>query len=690
MAKRNNDEFMATARRRFAEAAEQEAQIRQEARFDVRFATGDQWDAATKAERELAKRPALIFNRLPTFVSQVSNEARQNKPSIRFAPVDDNADKDTAKVYEGLARHIQYASKADIAYETAIEHSAMGGFGYFRLLTDYEADSSFEQEVRFAPVVDPFAVYGVVIPRCFRRAPRWAFVVEDLTKEEFEAQYPDSELVSVGFEDGAARAPGWVTSESVRIAEYWWIDAKPRTLQLLSTGEVVYRDQYEELPPGIAVEKSRQVQVDTVHFAKLNGVEVLPGTETVWAGSVIPIFAVLGRQVITDGRPELFSLVRFMRDPQRLVNFYKSGIAEQIGLASRAPWVGAEGQFEGYEEQWRTANTRNHAYLSYRPVALHGQPVAPPQRQSFEPPIAALSAAAAQEVDDLKAIAGIFDASLGAQGNETSGIAITRRQQQSGLTNLHFIDNLHRAQEEAGKELAAVIPRVYDTERQVRIIGEDEEERVVRVNAQYVDERGKEHHYNLSAGKYDVTVSSGPSYTTKRQEAFEMLTKFAQSYPQLLQIGGDIIFRNSDTPGADELAERLKRQLPPELLADDDGAGAIPPQVQAQLAQLTQMNQQLTQALNEASKTLETRKLDIESRERIEAMRNQAQLIMTEAKLGSAEGIAMLRAEIQTIGERLALLNIGEPVVEDEPPPEPQGIPGPEMPMPGGEMPLAA
>jgi hypothetical protein len=355
-------------------------------------------------------------------------------------------------------------------------------------------------------------------------------------------------------------------------------------------------------------------------------------------------------------------LIRFARDPQQLYNYYKTAQAEAVMLAPKAPFIGVEGQFEGHENKWQTANLINYAYLEYRPVSLNGQPAPPPQRNTYEPPIQALSIGAMQSADDIKATTAIFDASLGARSNETSGVAILQRQREGDTANFHFLDNLSRAQKHVGRILLDLIPKIYDTDRWIRILGEDQKQRVVRVNAAYQDEDGRQREYNLSAGKYDVTVSTGPSYATKRQEAFAMLTEFARSWPQLFQIAGDIVFRNSDIPGADELADRIRKTLPPQLAAAEEEPQQLSPQAQAQLQALATQNEQLTQELNRVSQELQTRRLEVESRERIAALQTQARLIETEAKLGSSEALALLREEIAAIGRRLELLNASQPV----------------------------
>jgi hypothetical protein len=599
----------------------------------------------------------------------VVNDGRQNKPAIRISPVDHGIDKDTADVMQGLVRHIEYSSDADVAYQNAFEYAVTCGFGAFRILTEYCDDQSFDQQIRIEPVADPLCAYfDPLAKRPDRSDARYAFIVERMSRDEFKRRWPNAAASSSYFEGEHGEAAGWISDSSVQVAEYWYVEPKKRKLLLLATGEIVFEDELGAPQEGVPVEREREAVTHVVKCAKINGIEVLEEDE--WPGRYIPIVPVFGRELWVENKRKLFSLIRFARDPQQLYNYYKTAQAEAVMLAPKAPFIGVEGQFEGHENKWQTANLVNYAYLEYRPVSLNGQPAPPPQRNAYEPPIQALSVGAMQSADDIKATTAIFDASLGARSNETSGVAILQRQREGDTANFHFIDNLARAQKHVGRILLDLIPKIYDTDRWVRILGDDQKQRVVRVNASYRDEEGRQREYNLSAGKYDVTVSTGPSYATKRQEAFAMLTEFARSWPQLFQIAGDIVFRNSDIPGADELADRIRKTLPPQLAADDEGSQQLPPQAQAQLQALATQNQQLTEELNRVSQELQTRRLEIESRERIAALQTQARLIETEAKLGSSEALALLREEIAAIARRLELLNADQPVA-GEPASEP-------------------
>jgi hypothetical protein len=687
-----HDELLKQAREHWEECSTDEAEVenRIRGREDARFAAGLQWDERTKHERDIVRRPALVFNRMPGFLHQVENEVRRNKIAIKISPVDAGIDQDTAAVDQGLIRQIQYNSEADTDLHAAFVEACRSGLGAFCLRAEYVSDDSFDQELKIRQIpnaitrcfFDPFA------KRVDRADARYAFEVDVLAKEEFKRQFPKSNTSTTSFFDGVPFAHDWIQEDGVRVANYWYRETKRRKLLLLQSGQSVFADDAGPLPPGVTVLREREVMTAIVKCAKLNGEEVLD--EYDWPGSSIPIFFVVGEELWVDEKRKRFSLIHFAKDGQRLLNFYRSAEAEVISLAPKAPFIVAEGQIEGYEREWATANLVNYAVLPYKPTSINGVPIAPPTRNTWEPPIQAISLGAAQVIDEMKAATGIYDASLGARSNETSGVAIQQRQAEGDLANFHFIDNLSRAIAACGRAIVEVKPHYYDTARTIQILGEDEKERVVRVNEQYVDENGVPRHYKISDSKYNVRVASGPNYTTARQEAWAALTEFGRSWPQLYQIAGDVIFRASDMPGADQIADRIEKTLPPELAADDEKKGGpqqLPPQVQAQMQALSQQNAQLTQAVNTLSDDLKTNRLEIESKERIAALNAQVKLIDIHAKVSSQEAAEMLRAELAAIKDRLALLHVQETVEDDAANAAPNA---PQPPPPGAIAPQPA
>lgn len=658
-----SEKILREARDRFHLVEEAESENRRLALEDLEFRAGKQWPDDIAADRNRDGRPCLVVNRLPQFIQQVANDQRQNRPSIKVHPVDDRADIEVAKVIQGLIRHIEYDSGADVAYDTAFDSAVTHGRGFIRVITDYVDPMSFDQKILIKRVRDPFSVYfDPYSSEPDGSDANWAQIVEDLSPDEFRAQYPNSELSAMtDWESMGSRAPDWIKGDSCRVAEYFFKEYRDEPIVRLNTGEILLKKDLPKapgaLPEGIAVVAERTASVPYIQRVKHNGIEILDEQE--WPGKYIPIIPIYGTEIYVDGKRILEGIVRNAKDSQRMYNYWVSAETEAIALAPRAPFIMAEGQDEGYEIEWKTANRRNYSSLKYKPVALNGSPLPPPQRNAFEPAVQAITQARMLAADEMKATTGIYDAALGNRSNEQSGIAIQRRNIQAQTSNFHFIDNLTRSLRQVGRILIDLIPKIYDTERTVRIIGDEGDERVVTLNAPFND-RGQEVLYALDTGTYDVTVSVGPSFASKRQEAVAAMLEITQAYPQLMQIAGDLFVKNLDIPGSQEIAERLKKTLPPGL-ADDKDKKPIPPETQALIQQQQQLIDAMTAQLNELNDEKQQKLIEIESRERIEMAKLDNQATIELAKLNSKENTALLEAQIREIENRLRLLSANQP-----------------------------
>lgn len=664
------EEFLKVARERFALAEEAEAEFRKVANEDYAFRVGQQWPEEVKRDREQDSRPCLTINRLPQQIRQITNDQRQNRPAIKVYPVDDNADVDTAKIFQGLVRHIEYNSNADIAYDTAFDAAATGGLGYFRVISDYVDGMGFEQELLIKRVKDWRSVY--LDPHAQEpdgSDANWGFIVDDIPKDEYKALFKDSELAKEADWNAVSEsAQSWLTESSCRIAEYFYKDYQDIEIALVqmadgSSGVIELSGEEMQLPEGAQILQQRAYKKTIVKWAKINAVEILE--ETTVPGKYIPIIPIIGDEIYVNGKRILEGVIRHAKDSQRMYNYWASSETEAIALAPKAPFIVAEGQLKGHERKWAEANRRTHAYLEYNPTpkGYAGPGLPPPMRQTFEPAVQAITNARMQAADDIKSTTGIYDAALGARSNESSGIAIQRRANQAQTSNFHLIDNLSRALRHCGRILVDAIPQVYDTARAVRIIGEDGEQQVVRIN-EIFQKDGEQTIYDMSIGKYDVVVESGPSYATKRAEAVESMLALTKAYPQVAQVAGDLMVKNMDWPGAKEIAQRLKKTLPPGVAEPDpeQKEQQVPPEAQAQMAQMGQMIEQLTQSLNDANEKVNTKVLELESKERIALAQIEKEYNLKLADIGSAEALALLSHEIQQIGQRMDMLHVNEPI----------------------------
>ena len=654
--------------------ADQEAwrDVRVQALEDWKFRAGDQWPEQIKRERDHDDRPCLVINKMPQYINQIANEQRQNRPAIKISPVDSFADVETAKVFQGIIKHIENSSNASVAYDNATDGAVTGGLGYIRVTTDYCDEQGFEQEIQIKQVYDWASVYfDASSKEPDGSDANHAFVHEEVSKDQFKHEYPDAKITTMTEWSSVGDSDGWLSKNSVRVAEYFYKKYKKTKIyqiQELATGQkfVFTKDELPKDKSLYQVLNEREANIPEIHWCKTNGYEILE--KTIWPGKWIPIIPVYGKSLMVDGKRILESVIRHAKDSQRMYNYFASTESETIALAPKAPFIVAEGQIpKEFEQIWKSANKKNIAYLPYKPISAGGQLVGAPQRNAYEAPIAAISQARMQSNDDIKATTGIFDASMGNKANETSGVAIQRRVNQAQTSNFHFIDNLNRSIRHVGKILVDLIPKIYDTERALRIIGEDGSEEVVTVNTIF-ENKPK---YQLDAGKYDVVVETGPSFATKRQEAAAAMIEMTKAFPQLAQVAGDLVVGNMDWPGAKDMQARIRKTLPPGI-ADDKTDANIPDEVKAEMGQMQQMIQQLSAQLQQATQALSQKKLETESKERIETLKVNAQMEIAKAQIESKEALAgfqqtmsTLNDDLMMVKQRLGLLNFGDPMTNE-------------------------
>ena len=559
--KRVKDEadFLRDAREQYRQGQEAETETRELAYEDLEFFGGKQWPDDILSRRDAKGRPSLTINRLATFVDRIVGDQRQNRPSIKARPVDNHADPEVADVIEGLIRNIESVSNADIAYDTAYEYAVICGMGFFRITTDYADEDTFEQDIRIEPIYNPFSVtFDPGAVKYDRSDAQYAFVDDVITRAEFERRFPKAQVVSFDESRSGDIQDWFISKDKVRIAEYWYKEPVKRKIYQLSNGIVKWE---EDLKPGDDPVKDRVVDTFRIYRAVISGVEILEGPY-LWPGKYIPIIPVWGRELNLNGKRVLRGLVRFAKDPQRLYNYWRSADCEMVALAPKSPYLVTPAMIEGHEKIWSRAHEENYNFLPYNPDPQ--LPGVLPKRELPPPLSTALQQNILISADEIKATTGIFDASLGARRNETSGRAIIARQRESDIGTFGFLDNLTRSIEYAGRILIDLIPKIYDTARVVRVRGFDESEQFVEVNKPVIDEDVAVTKVlnDLTVGKYDVVVTVGPSYNTQRMEAADSLIKFIQAIPQAGALMADLVAENMDWPGADKISRRLKKILP--------------------------------------------------------------------------------------------------------------------------------
>lgn len=636
----DNEYLCECAREHWTIADEAESDWRDHALDDLKFAHGEQWHPMLLQARK--DRQCLVIDRSGTPLRQIVNEGRQNRLGIVVSPAGNGATMETAKTIKGLIRNIEQQSTADIAYTTARTAAVSIGRGYVRVLPVYTDDFSFQQELRIVPVRNVFSVRldpHHIMPDA--SDINWFFVVDRVSRSTYEQEHGKLPEEAAAW---TATGDSWLTADEVQVAEYWWREWHPMDLVLLDDGMVKPVSRLERSERARITER-RTARVPQVWYAKINGYQVLHKSR--WQGRYLPIAQFVGELWDIEGKVDYQGLTRRLKDPQRQYNYFESAKAELVALAPKAPFIAAFQQIEGFQNFWATANTVPHSYLPYQPVVVAGQVLPPPQRQTAEPPIQAMVAGAQLAADEIKAISGYYDPALGQQTPDQSGVAIGKRQSATNTGSFHYVDNERWCIRHVGRILVDALPHYYSGERSERIVGDDGRAQQVTLNTKqpYLDpETGQEVLYDVTVGKYDVTVDAGPSFATKRIEAVATLKELMAAAPQLMQIIGDDFLGSLDVDLAEHMSERVRKTMPPALLQGEPGADrylAAQEQMQ-QLQQLPQLQQQMQMAqkqlmemqeavkslsetnaqLNQAlgnkqrEQELESRKLDIEAEDK--------------------------------------------------------------------------
>lgn len=689
--KESDEDIHACALKEFKLCQDYETDNRKAALEDLRFARlGEQWPDEVVLKRRLDARPCMTFNRMPTFIRSVVNEGRQNKPAIKVHPADSEADPKTAEVINGLIRNIEYSSNADVAYDTGLDFAASCGFGYWRVGMEYSHDDTFEMDLEIQRVANVFSVYGDY-ESTSADSSDWmrAFVVDSMSKKEFQRKYKGKEEIDWQSDAYADIPPEWMEGENIIIAEYWRRKEVPRTIVLLSDGRVVHKDWLaEEVPDtdgmtnqmlveslGLTTGEERETTGYQVTQYIMNGVEIL--TTNKWAGRYIPISVVYGEELNIEGKRYFRSLIRDAKDAQRNFNYWRTTSTELVALAPKMPFIGKTGQFTTDADKWARANTDSLPYIEYDDDDQ--APAGAPQRQGYGGVPAGALQEAANASDDMKSVIGIYDASLGARSNETSGVAINARKTQGENSTYHFIDNQARAIRHTGRILIDLIPHCYNTQRIIRVMGTDKKASTVPVNqpkpqpgAQQAED-GTAQIYDLTVGKYDLTVDTGPGFQTQREEAAYGMTELVRAYPPAAAVIAPQLAKMQDWPDADKIAAQLEALAP--------GAGGQNPQVQQLQQQLQQVQQQagqLDQQLKDknADHQINMRKADTDA---FNAETNRIKALAP--GFGPNEVAAVVQQTVQQVLSAPSL-SPGGPAQ----PPMPQGVPPQPQP---GQQPLA-
>jgi Phage P22-like portal protein len=665
----DDEKIILEAKDRFKRAQNWESTFRRLFVVDSKFAYGDsdngfQWPDDVRRDREVNKRPALTIPIIQTHLNLIKNDARQNKPSIKISPTDNQASFDSAQIYEGLIRDIEYKSHAQDIYDDVGDDQVDGGIGYCRLEQYYPDEKSFNQALRIAPVPNALSVYlDCDIKLKDGSDAKWGFVFDETPRKEFEKEYPDVDLDAVANGVSFDANDDWVRQDYVRTAEYYRLQFKSDTLYWVRDAQGVESTFLEsEAPkdfkeglelPGVDF-KTRDVKTKQLEWYKIAGNTIIK-RDTKRKGNYIPIARAVGIEKVISGQLERKGFVRSLKDAQRMYNYSASGAVEYGALQTKTPWVGAAAAFEGNEVAWNNANLNNAAYLTFRHLDSEGIPLPPnalPQR--IQPPSSApvMMEAMQTAMQQMQLITGQFAAQQGAPGNEKSGKAIQERQRQSDIATYLFVNNLAIMIRHLGRMIVDLVPHIYDTKQVLQILGIDGTQTTVQIDPSMEDpyqsttvDQVEQVLFNPAVGKYEVEADIGPAFSTQRQEAYNAFVQIVTGAPELMNEIGDLMFLSADFPLANKIAERFRRKIQanaPYLLKD----GVPSPQ-------LAQMQQALTQAqgqIGELIQKLAEKNLEIKDKQEDRNIRSyEAESGRLTAEAGAIEKLQGLQHEFEQL-----------------------------------------
>jgi Phage P22-like portal protein len=648
-----DDDVLLEAKKRFKSCETWESSARVNFREDVRFANGDhinnyQWPQEIANSRTKQNKPIITVNLIRQHCLNVLNASRQNPPQIEIRPTGGGATFKSAEIYESICRHIESNSNAQQAYDCASQAQIQGGIGYFRVVTGYADEDSFDQEIFIKRVPDPLSVYLDPHLQQFDGSDsRYGFVFSDMDREQFEAEYPKyKDMVGLPAlaESAVYRADGeWIGKDRVRVAEYYRRVTDTDTLHHMSNGETVNERDVtdDDLMAAVRADSVRKREVTTAkieHFL-IAGNAIVERSD--WAGRYIPIIRVIGEETVIDGQLDRKGLTRNIVSSQQTYNYYTSAGIEYVALQSKTPWVAPVAAIEGYENEWAQANVVNLAILPYNHKSDDNQEIPAPSREQppvFAPAYLDGTRLSAQEMESAS---GQPEATFGQPSNERSGKAVDARTRNASTSTYHFVNNMAIAIQYLGKILIDLIPKIYDTQRVLKIIAEDGTPTAIQIDPnapqahapmpapdpEMLDAQAVSAIFNPSVGRYSVVASVGPSYETKRQETFNAISQLIAEDSALAPIVGDLLFRNSDFAGADIIADRLARMVPAQAL----GKGPDPQVVQLQ--QLLAQQHQVMQTMGQELQAAKSKQLDNDQQKDIDVYKSQTSRIEAIGKI---------------------------------------------------------
>lgn len=683
-------------------------------REDIKFANGDarnswQWPTKIYDERTAGESnlPCLTINNTRVHNDLIINAICKNGYSVKIRPTGGKASYKSAEVMEGLVRHIQNTSRYAEQKRKVVEQQVDGGIGYILIETQYVSNKTRDQDIFLKASRDPTAVYlDPWIRQPDGLDANFGFIFERLPRKEFNRKYPQwKDKVGVAPVDSAFS--DWLSEKEVLLAKYFrkkqkkdtfvWYEMEDGTgIEKLASeirdesGPDIYKQLIEDIRSKKILGGTRPVYNDEVEWFLIAGDTIVDKGD--WAGKYIPICRCVGRELIIDNTLDRKGMTRSLIDPNRMLNYSASVGVELVALQPKAPFIAPARALEG-QEQWKTMNIHGFPVILYNDVdedapSPQTQTIAPPQR--IEPPRSAegytTQMAAAERWGMM--VSGQFQAQMGENEPQaaSSGKAINERQEQGETATYHFNEHAADMDRAVGVQLLDLIPKIYDNRRTRHILDKDNERRwiqiepdqedaVIELQHEQEDEEAIQFAFNPNVGEYECVSDPGPSYATQRQEAWNAMSIVLQQNMELAAVIGDLLFKYGDFPGADEIMERLQKEIKatkPYLFDKNQDPSVLALQAQGQ--KLAALNGELVQKIAEMQLKLRGK----EELRDIEAYKAESERIGRVATAtkdlhglpGSQEALIAVLHDV--VGEAIkthltGLVQANQPEVEDQP-----------------------
>ena len=655
-----------------------------------------QWDETIKRQRETdpgGVRPCYVFDQIGQYVSNVAGQVEQNPPALHALPVGDGADKRVAEKLDGFFRHIEHTSRAQQHYARALTSAARTGVGYLIVRPEYVNRALNWQEPRIGSEGDPLrVVFDPWSVEVDGSDATFGFVLTPISHREWDRQFKGKDKVSFG---DAERSRSRDERESILIAEQWRTETQAKNMIVCigqdgdetALEEDAYWEACQRAGYQLEVRGTYKDKVSCVKWSRMSGADLLT-EETEYPASGIGIVPVYGYVGWSDGRMHYCGIPRRAMNPQRSYNYHMSEMHVFMGQAPKSPWIAAAAAVRGYEALWDRASVDSRAFLPFNHVDEANNAIPPPARTPLAVNLQNHVQGAEQAIRDIQASIGMYQASLGAPSNESSGVAIDARKQQGEAATAHFPGHLAASLGQVGKLCMEMIPRLLDTKRQLRILSIDQTPATVTIDPKQAGafrETDQGLVINPNVGRYDVRVVVGASFATQRSQAQAAFTEMMRANPALAPALAPLWAQTLDVPHADKLAQVLTAVAPPEVKAILNPESDKQPQTADLMAKIQQLQQGLQEAIQHAQDAQQDAdELRAEKEAREEETAIKAYEAMTKRMVGLKDAINP--QDVQQIVVQTLETMLSQPEPMEEPEPGPEAWQSQPMPMEQPEM----